>query len=612
MIFFCLKKLKNRFVKHRLKKRAGQFLCTLSTRYERALKSGSQRDSSIEAVLDKLLGCSHGSKALKGSSCACREAKSIFKSKLKATWKDHLREAGVTCLLILFILIFVRQMVFEHQVIPTGSMRPTFLELDHVIVSKTAFGINKPLGLGQIVFDRSLLKRGQILTLSSEGLPRISTDVLHYKLIPGKKRFVKRLIAEPGDKVWFYGGKVYILGKGEKQLIDSSSYIKGQSEYIPFHFFFGHLETQFNSLTSYHFQKPIFNLEKGSWNRWKINNDTKPVSDDMQKSPLPWGMQHIGMARLLTHKELYYSPLSSSNLPEADYYLEIAHNPTLFPHALTHRDSMSPFYVHRSLLALQNEHVKRLQNSLYTSRFVVKNYKANAYSSEGVVTSDSIELQGVPDGAYEFFDGVCYKINKSGERTLLSQKHPLYDIKHLPTLFNCGISWASQLLAKPTSSPYLPYRYVYFDHGDLKTMKNLLMEKNEGSLIHFVEHEKELALRHSFYSPFIDPMPPSLELVAQKGLEVGPDEVMLLGDNHSASGDSRDFGLVALKNIEGSPLMIISPFSSIKRGINGPSRSLNIFDSITVIIFLAWWLAARAHCKHKHSKARRFVLSLKS
>lgn len=563
----------SKFLYYRRFKRNQRLFADFFERYQRLYIQQGQKDHRIETSLDALLirgPCQSKSPELRADI-------DYLKSKLNRGWQGYAREIFLTLLLAAFILIFVRQMAFEHQEIPTGSMRPTFLEHDHVVVRKTAFGINNPFSSHPLALNSHLLQRGDIITLTSEGLSLANNDMLYFGLFPGKKRFVKRLVAKPADHVWFYAGKLWIAQEGSDKVIKSDQFMPVNREFIPFHNFFGHLRwsTQ-EDLEALLFNRKMMVAKKSSWNRWT------PQSLTSGQQSLPWGVQNYGMVRLLTRDQLTYSSVEATGVEEQPYYLEIAHHPTVLPTVVTFRDSTSPFYVHRSLLPLSYEHIERLKDSLYTARFCVKESKAFKYSYDGAVSSEGVSLAGVENGIYEFESGKAYQIGSFAQRSLLDKNHALYSPQLLPTLFNCGLAWSPKLLSQKTSAPLMPHRYIYYDEGSLKLMGQHLMAPTDPLLISFIEREKHLNQLASFYPTFIDSGAPSREKILKEGLVLGPQEAMALGDNHADSGDSRDFGLIPIHNIQGTTAWRFWPLSSWQQGLAQRHCPLNLYD------FLVW------------------------
>ena len=141
--------------------------------------------------------------------------------------------------LALCVAIVVRQSWFELYEIPTGSMRPTFKEQDHLSVTKTAFGINIPLVTDHILFNPALVERTGVITFTGDKIP-IDQDTKFMWVFPYKKRFIKRLIGRPGDSLYFYGGKIYAIdseGNPVKEFLDAP-WLDG-IEHIPFMQFTG-------------------------------------------------------------------------------------------------------------------------------------------------------------------------------------------------------------------------------------------------------------------------------------------------------------------------------------------------------------------------------------
>ena len=85
---------------------------------------------------------------------------------------------------ILAILAF-RWLLFEPFVIPSGSMIPTLLVHDHILVSKSAFGIRIPFTKTWLA-DFGGPKRGEVIV---------------FKSLEGSYFMIKRVIGLPGDSI---------------------------------------------------------------------------------------------------------------------------------------------------------------------------------------------------------------------------------------------------------------------------------------------------------------------------------------------------------------------------------------------------------------------------
>ena len=99
---------------------------------------------------------------------------------------------------LLFLLCFglFRTAVADWNPVPTGSMRPTLLEGDVVLVNRLAYGVKVPL-TDIVLASTGEPKRGDIATFSS---PRDGT------------RLIKRIVGLPGDTIALRGDVLYVNG----------------------------------------------------------------------------------------------------------------------------------------------------------------------------------------------------------------------------------------------------------------------------------------------------------------------------------------------------------------------------------------------------------------
>ncbi len=100
---------------------------------------------------------------------------------------------------ILFIICFglFRTAVADWNPVPTGSMRPTLLEGDVVLVNRLAYDLKLPL-TDIVLAKLGEPQRGDVITFSS---PKDGT------------RLIKRLVALPGDTVAMRNEVLYINGQ---------------------------------------------------------------------------------------------------------------------------------------------------------------------------------------------------------------------------------------------------------------------------------------------------------------------------------------------------------------------------------------------------------------
>lgn len=99
---------------------------------------------------------------------------------------------------ILLVVLVLRSFLFEPFRVPTGSLKPTVLDGDFILVNKYHYGLRLPVAHNKIinVYDP---KAGDIM-------------VFHWPVNP-KIDFVKRVVGVPGDRIRYQNKKLYRNGK---------------------------------------------------------------------------------------------------------------------------------------------------------------------------------------------------------------------------------------------------------------------------------------------------------------------------------------------------------------------------------------------------------------
>lgn len=107
--------------------------------------------------------------------------------------------------LLLFILLmgFFRSAIADWNVVPTGSMRPTIVEGDRILVNRLAYEVHIPF-TSISLWHRANPARGDIVVFNSA-----AADM----------RMVKRVIGLPGDRITMRDNRLYINGQ---QLVHNS------------------------------------------------------------------------------------------------------------------------------------------------------------------------------------------------------------------------------------------------------------------------------------------------------------------------------------------------------------------------------------------------------
>jgi len=114
--------------------------------------------------------------------------------KAKSTFREYAEAIGMALLLALFIRTFIVQ-AFK---IPSGSMIPTLLIGDHILVNKLAYGVRIPFWEGYLAPFKKPQQGDVVVFIFPEDR---------------SKDFIKRVIGVEGDTVEIRGKKVYINGK---------------------------------------------------------------------------------------------------------------------------------------------------------------------------------------------------------------------------------------------------------------------------------------------------------------------------------------------------------------------------------------------------------------
>jgi signal peptidase I len=132
---------------------------------------------------------------------------------LDELWGDHLagrsrplwREYGEAVVLAVLLALVVRAFVVEAFRIPSGSMAPTLLPGDHVLVSKLAYGVSVPFTTLRVV-ELGRPRRGDVVVFASPHDP--AADL------------VKRVVGLPGDVVELRDGALVVNGVAQPRVAD--------------------------------------------------------------------------------------------------------------------------------------------------------------------------------------------------------------------------------------------------------------------------------------------------------------------------------------------------------------------------------------------------------
>ncbi|MCK5230150.1 MAG: signal peptidase I [Desulfobulbaceae bacterium] len=122
----------------------------------------------------------------------------MLSSRQESQRKSTLRETIEAVFIALIVALFIRTFVVQAFKIPSGSMIPTLLIGDHILVSKFVYGIKNPI------------TRKTLISISEP--ERNDVIVFKYPVNPNQD-FIKRVIGVAGDRIEIRDKHVYVNGK---------------------------------------------------------------------------------------------------------------------------------------------------------------------------------------------------------------------------------------------------------------------------------------------------------------------------------------------------------------------------------------------------------------
>jgi len=120
--------------------------------------------------------------------------------------KTFSRENIEAIVIAVVLALIIRSFIVQAFKIPSGSMEPTLLIGDHILVNKFIYGVTIPFTEKKL-FQYKHPKRGDVI-------------VFIYPLDPSKD-FIKRVVAVAGDKIQIINKKIFI---NEKTIDDKYGY----------------------------------------------------------------------------------------------------------------------------------------------------------------------------------------------------------------------------------------------------------------------------------------------------------------------------------------------------------------------------------------------------
>ena len=117
------------------------------------------------------------------------------------------------------LVLVLRSFLFEPFRIPSGSMKPTLLEGDFILVNKFIYGLRLPIS-GTTIVPVAKPKMGDIIVFRH-----------------GDKDLIKRVIGVPGDKILYQNKQLYVNDKPIQNTVvdvtqDRGMYTVTSTEYL--------------------------------------------------------------------------------------------------------------------------------------------------------------------------------------------------------------------------------------------------------------------------------------------------------------------------------------------------------------------------------------------
>src|SRR5574342_764391 len=143
-----------------------------------------------------------------GASASLADAATLARPARKSVFRQYAEAIAVAMLLAFAIRVFVVQ-AFK---IPSGSMIPTLLIGDHILVSKLSYGIQWP---SDCKFQMALppVNCYASLALIEFGKPQRG-DIIVYRFPEDEEKdFIKRIVGTPGDTIQVKNKVVLVNGR---------------------------------------------------------------------------------------------------------------------------------------------------------------------------------------------------------------------------------------------------------------------------------------------------------------------------------------------------------------------------------------------------------------
>lgn len=99
---------------------------------------------------------------------------------------------------VILVVLVLRSFLVEPFRIPSGSMMPTLLDGDFILVNKYTYGIRLPV-INRKIIEIDVPKRGDVVVFRYPRNPSVD--------------YIKRIVGLPGDTISYYNKQLYVNGK---------------------------------------------------------------------------------------------------------------------------------------------------------------------------------------------------------------------------------------------------------------------------------------------------------------------------------------------------------------------------------------------------------------
>ena len=118
---------------------------------------------------------------------------------------------------VILVVLILRSFLVEPFRIPSGSMMPTLLSGDFILVNKFSYGIRLPM-INTKIIELGEPKRGDVVVFRYPKDPSVD--------------YIKRVVGLPGDTINYFGKQVYVNGELARQTPMSTYTATGEGLYM--------------------------------------------------------------------------------------------------------------------------------------------------------------------------------------------------------------------------------------------------------------------------------------------------------------------------------------------------------------------------------------------